>query len=92
MIEKINRPDDIETHNRLSSSLKQWNNHEISVMIKFIGTFFHLLNQAELEEIIHINKIRDRESNYQNPKVDGIQSAVKYLKEKSFKFKDAYQI
>ena len=35
MIEKINRPDDIETHIRLSSSLKQWNNHEISVMIKF---------------------------------------------------------
>ena len=92
MIEKINRPDDIETHIRLSSSLKQWNNHEISVMIKFIGTFFHLLNQAELDEIIHINKIRDRESNYQNPKIDGIQSAVKHLKEKSFKFKDAYQI
>ena len=50
------------------------------------------MNQAELEEIIHINKVRDRESNYQNPKVDGIQSAVKHLKEKSFKFKDAYQI
>ncbi len=92
MIEKINKPNDIETHNRVSSSLKQWNNHEISIMIKFIGTFFHLLNQAELEEIIYINKIRDRASNYQNPKIDGIQSAVKYIKEKSIEFKDAYQI
>ena len=41
-------------------------------MIKFIGTYFHLVNQAELDEIIFINGERDKISNYRNPKIDSI--------------------
>ena len=33
-------------------------------MIKFIGTYFHLVNQAELDEIIFINSERDKISNH----------------------------
>ena len=35
--------------------MKKWTNDELSKMIKFIGTYFHFMNQAELDEIIFIN-------------------------------------
>ena len=65
---------------------------ELGRGMKFIGTYFHLLNQAELNEIISINNDRDKVSNKNNPKIDSIPASIKYLKENSVDFKEAMDI
>ena len=37
MIEKINKSNDLEIHNKFSSSLEQWNNNEISIRKPCLG-------------------------------------------------------
>ena len=41
---------------QIIETFKDWTVEELSRSMKYIGTYFHLLNQAELNEIIHINK------------------------------------
>ena len=53
-------------------ALRKWTDDDISKMTNFIGTYFHLLNQAEIDEIISINSERDRISSYERPKVDSM--------------------
>ena len=71
---------------------KSWSIDDLGRGMKFIGTYFHLLNQAELNEIISINNDRDKVSNKNNPKIDSIPAAIKYLNENSVDFKDAKDI
>jgi phosphoenolpyruvate carboxylase len=71
---------------------KSWSVDELGRGMKFIGTYFHLLNQAELNEIISINNDRDKVSNKNNPKIDSIPASIKYLKENSVDFKEAMDI
>ena len=54
---------------QIGDTLKGWSLDYINKSMKFIGTYFHLLNQAELNEIIVINKERDKISDKDNPKV-----------------------
>ncbi len=71
---------------------KSWSVDELGRGMKFIGTYFHLLNQAELNEIISINNDRDKVSNKNHPKIDSIPASIKYLKENSVDFKEALDI
>ena len=71
---------------------KSWSVDELGRGMKFIGTYFHLLNQAELNEIISFNNDRDKVSNKNNPKIDSIPASIKYLKENSVDFKEAMDI
>ena len=71
---------------------KTWTVDELGKCMKFIGTYFHLLNQAELNEIISINNERDKASDKDNPKVDSIPAAIKYLNENLVDFKEAKDI
>ena len=76
----------------ISETFKSWPLNYINKSMKFIGTYFHLLNQAELNEIIAINKERDRISDKNNPKVDSIQSAIKLLKKNNIDIGEAKKI
>ena len=67
---KICNPDNIKVQKTITNNIKKWKNDDLSKMIKFIGTYFHLVNQAELDEIIFINAERDRISNHLNPNID----------------------
>ena len=78
--------------NQVIETFKDWSVEELSRSMKYIGTYFHLLNQAELNEIIHINEKRDILSNKDNPKVDSIPSAVKFMKNNSISFNKAKEI
>ena len=89
---KLIDPENLRIQNKINYALKKWSDKDISKMIKFIGTYFHLLNQAELDEIIAINAERDRISNYNNPKADSIAFAIKYLHENSIDYKRALEI
>ena len=54
------------------SELETWSNKDLYQILKFIGTYFHLLNQAELSEIISINRRRSNNATFNNPKKDSI--------------------
>jgi len=82
---KIMRPEIVE-------KFKSWSVDELGRGMKFIGTYFHLLNQAELNEIISINNDRDKISDKNNPKIDSIPAAIKYLNQNSVDFEEARDI
>ena len=60
--------------------------------MKFIGTYFHLLNQAEQSEIISINSSRSNLATYSTPKADSIFAGINYLKQKEIDFDKAKAI
>ena len=76
----------------IGKTFKSWSLNHINKSMKFIGTYFHLLNQAELNEIIVINEERDRISDKENPKVDSIASAIKSLKKHNININKAKKI
>ena len=78
--------------NQIIKTFKDWSIDDISRSMKYIGTYFHLLNQAELNEIIDINEKRDIKSDMENPKADSIPSAVKFMKKNSISFNEAKEI
>ena len=88
---KTCNPDDLKVQKIVTNDIKKWTNADLSKMIKF-STYFHLVNQAELDEIIFINGERDKISNYRNPKIDSIAYGVKYLHKNSIGFDKAYTI
>ena len=77
---------------QIIETFKDWSIEEISRSMKYIGTYFHLLNQAELNEIIYINEKRDILSDKDNPKVDSIPSAIKFMRKNSVSFNKAKEI
>ena len=89
---KICNPDNLEVQKNITNNIIKWTNDDLSKMIKFIGTYFHLVNQAELDEIIFINAERDKISNHINPKIDSIAYGVKYLHDNSINFDNALSI
>jgi len=89
---KTLHPNSISHQEQILSSLKKWSIDDLSKMVRFIGIYFHLLNQAELNEVILINKNRDKVSEINSPKADGIAWAVKYLKENSISPERAEEI
>lgn len=76
----------------ITSSFETWSISDLEKALKYIGTYFHLLNQAELSEIISINKKRDNKAKLDFPKVDSIFSAIKSMIELSIDFDDAKKI
>ena len=81
---KTLHPNSISHQEQILSSLEKWSIDDLSKMVRFIGIYFHLLNQAELNEVILINKNRDKVSEINSPKSDGIASAVHKVIEGEF--------
>ena len=68
-------------YNKIQTLFKKWSIVQIDFSLKFFSTFFHLLNQAELQEINSINKKRSDNSNFKKPLSDSIQESIKLYKE-----------
>ena len=73
-------------------TLNDWSNHDLYQVLKFMGTYFHLLNQAELSEIIFINKNRSNNSTFNIPKTDSIFAGINHLKQKNIDFDNAKSV
>ena len=73
-------------------TLNDWSNHDLYQLLKFMGTYFHLLNQAELSEIIFINKNRSNNSKFNIPKTDSIFAGINHLKQKNIDFDNAKSV
>ncbi len=57
---------------------------EILWLLRAYTAFFHLVNKAEQEEIIRINRDRARTSSTEAPRAESIQQAVHRLKQRGF--------
>tara|TARA_A100001015_G_scaffold86769_1_gene96423 strand:- start:14804 stop:17560 length:2757 start_codon:yes stop_codon:yes gene_type:complete len=68
-------------YNNIQTLFKKWSVNQIDFSLKFFSTFFHLLNQAELQEINSINKKRSENANESKPLSDSIQESIKLYKE-----------
>ena len=68
-------------YNDIQTLFKKWSINQIDFSLKFFSTFFHLLNQAELQEINSINKKRSDNANESKPLSDSIQESIKLYKE-----------
>ena len=54
---KICNPNNLKVQENITYNLTKWTNDDLSKMIKFLGTYFHLVNQAELDEIIFFESL-----------------------------------
>lgn len=57
---------------------------EILWLLRAYTAFFHLVNKAEQEEIIRINRERARKSSTDHPRAESIQEAIHRLKQRGF--------
>src|SRR5690606_24148692 len=58
--------------------------HDILWLLRAYTAFFHLVNKAEQEEIIRINRERAQASTPDNPRAESIQEAIHFLKEAGY--------
>ena len=64
-------------------------NEDILWMLRAYTAFFHLVNQAEQEEIIRINRDRARGASAETPRAESILEAIRYLKEQGYSREEA---
>lgn len=57
---------------------------ELEWVIRSYTTFFHLVNKAEQEEIIRINRSRESEASIGTPRAESIREVVSHLKDQGF--------
>jgi len=61
--------------------IRDLSHRQIEWLLKAFTTFFHLVNQAERQEIIRINRERARSSDADAPRSDSIDEAIATLQE-----------
>ena len=61
---------------------------DIIWMLRAYTAFFHLVNQAEQEEIIRINRDRAQAGSPEAPRAESILEAIRYLKEQGYSRED----
>jgi phosphoenolpyruvate carboxylase len=59
---------------------------ELVWLIRSFTTFFHLVNEAERQEIIAINSQREKKTTIEKPRKESIMEAISHLKQKGILF------
>ena len=70
----------------------KYNNEEIKQALKFLSSYFHLLNQCEIQEINFRNNLKSIESNIEKPLKDSINDAVKFLYDNKVSYEESLKI
>jgi phosphoenolpyruvate carboxylase len=76
----------------VASDLSKLSTVQLEWLVRSFTTFFHLINKAEQEEIIRINRDRETMADVGNPRSESIAQAVKVLKDKGLSFEQAVQV
>jgi len=93
ILSKVSNDENVEDYlTAIHSIVIEWDSDKIDFCLKFFTTLFHLLNQAELEEIHSINQRRKNLGTINDPMSDSIYEAVKYLKDQGIKLNEALDI
>ncbi|MEN9839988.1 MAG: hypothetical protein RL177_1467, partial [Bacteroidota bacterium] len=83
---------DTDIHASVASDLSKLSTVQLEWLVRSFTTFFHLINKAEQEEIIRINRDREKMADVANPRSESIAQAVKVLKDKGLSFEQAVQV
>ncbi|MBN2089535.1 phosphoenolpyruvate carboxylase [candidate division KSB1 bacterium] len=70
-------------YREVQSRIQDLNLTEIAGIIRAFTIFFHLVNEAERQEIIRINHEREKEATETNPRTESIQEAIFHLKQQA---------
>ncbi len=84
LCKNANQPGNEHLYRRIQEKIKSLSRNEIFWLIRSYTNFFHLVNQAERQEIIRINRERERSANIENPRNESILEAVHHLKHEGF--------
>jgi len=75
---------DSSPRKKAAEKITHLSNEEIVWLLRGYTAFFHLVNKAEQEEIIRINRERARNSSLEKPRPESIDDAVKQLKDADY--------
>ncbi len=81
-----NQPENEYMYEQIADRIKSLAANEISWLIRAFTIFFHLINQAERQEIIRINQDRERRADLDHPRKESIWEAIILLKQKGISF------
>jgi phosphoenolpyruvate carboxylase len=76
--------DSADLHAQVAKDLSELSLDDIEWVVRSFTTFFHLINKAEQEEIIRINRMREVNSDADHPRSESIAESIKQLKDKGF--------
>ncbi|HMB94177.1 MAG TPA: phosphoenolpyruvate carboxylase [Rhodothermales bacterium] len=65
---------------------------EVEWLLRSYTAFFHLVNKAEQQEIIRINRERARQQDADHPRIESIEEAIFRLKEAGYSFEQVQQV
>jgi len=72
---------------RVATRLAKLPLENISWLLKVYTVFFNLINQAEIQEIIRINREREINANAKHPRKESIAAAIYHLKQQGYTIK-----
>ena len=81
LCKKANQSGDEGLFRQVQEKIKSLTLNEIVWLVRSYTTFFHLVNQAERQEIIRINQARERSATSEQPRNESIMEAVHHLKQ-----------
>ena len=81
-----------QNRDEVSKFLANIDDNRIDWLLRSFTSFFHLVNKAEQNEIIRINRRRERESNAEQPRSESIAEAISQLKKQNFSYDEAVEI
>lgn len=84
---KANLTDVHNLFQKVQQKISTLKSEQIIWLIRAFTNFFHLVNQAERQEIIRINQQREKKASSQNPRIESINEAIFLLKKKRVDFK-----
>ena len=81
LCKEANQSGDESLFRQVQEKIKSLTLDEIIWLVRSYTTFFHLVNQAERQEIIRINQARERSASSEQPRNESIMEAVHQLKQ-----------
>jgi len=84
--------DSADLHGQVAKDLSVLSLNDIEWIVRSFTTFFHLINKAEQEEIIRINRLREFKSDEDHPRSESIAESIKLLKDKGFTLEQVMEV
>ena len=83
---EANQSGDESLFRQVQEKIKSLTLNEIVWLVRSYTTFFHLVNQAERQEIIRINQARERSASPEKPRNESIMEAIHQLKQEGISY------
>ncbi|TVQ12906.1 MAG: phosphoenolpyruvate carboxylase [Balneolaceae bacterium] len=86
------KADGDKTRKMVLDTISGLSDTEIDWLLRAYTSFFHLVNKAEQEEIVRINREREHSSSHENPRAESIADAIAGMKKLGLGFDEAVAI